>query len=42
MIMLRAASHTTQALRRPMVEQAAAVKVRKAGIETHSLTKYAT
>ena len=42
MIMLRAASHTTQALRRPMVEQAAAVKVRKADIETHSLTKYAT
>ena len=42
MIMLRAAAHTTQALRRRMVEQAAAVKVRTAGTETHSLTDYAT
>jgi len=42
MIMLSAAAHTTQAYRRPMVEQAAAVEVRTAGTEPYSLTEYVT
>ena len=42
--MLSAAPHTTQgqAYTRPVVEQAAAVKVRTAGSETDSRTEYVT
>ncbi len=41
MIMLSAAAHITQAHRRPLMEQAAAVKVR-IGNDTDSRTEYVT